>query len=268
VKLKPLIADVICYPLIGRLLGWLSDNHMHSKGLEIDTSCPAIGGRTRAEVFWGIYEGGEMRMLNRHFIPDLPVIELGSGIGVTSSFMAKRLNPDKKLVSVEADPRLIDSIRQNIQANSNGCNSVVINAAIDYSVERGPTVQLQLGESHLLSKIADKMVSSGFIDVPPIRLHTILSEHVVGPIQLVMDIEGAEVGLIRRDAESLTRCFQIIAELHDTEFEGRRISADSICQELCEKFDFEVIDQRAMVFVLRRRDFHPDSNSESQNQRS
>jgi FkbM family methyltransferase len=249
--LKRFISNLICCPVIGRFLGWLWDDHMRSKGLSIDTTCAAIGGRTKAEVFWGIYEGAEMRMLRRHFIPDLPVIELGSGIGVTSSIIAKKLNPSLKLVCVEANPRLIDSIKKNISANADGCSSVVINAAVDYSIANGRVVKLQIGRNHLLSRVSMRS-GDGYVDVPSIQLRAILSEHIDGPMQLVMDIEGAEVGLIRRDGESLNQCVQIVAELHSTEFEGKYISADEICRELCQTYGFDVIDRRGMVFVLRR----------------
>ena len=233
---KKALVQAATRPPVGEILARFYRNQIPYSGVILDTSAPVIDARTKARIRWGFYESAERRMLLRYAKDDLPVVELGSGIGALTAQIAKMLRPPGHLVCVEADSRLISIIKRNVLANARGVHLTVCHAALDY----GPTSFLQPGKSFLTNRIS----ATPGVAVPTITLGEIVS-NLHGPFLLVSDIEGAEVGFIKREPHVLHDCHQLLIELHDTKFANVRVMLDRLIA-----LGFVLRDSKGNVFFL------------------
>ena len=62
-SLKFRVARMITSNPVGRLIGVLSANRVRNPGLVFDVRSSDFSPRVRAQIFWGIYEGAEIRMI-------------------------------------------------------------------------------------------------------------------------------------------------------------------------------------------------------------
>jgi len=60
------------------------------------------------------------------------VIELGGSIGVISCLIRRHIDEDRKLIVVEADPRLVPALQANLDANGCSADVTVLGGAISY----------------------------------------------------------------------------------------------------------------------------------------
>ena len=65
----------------------------------------------------GYYETDELFIINRILSPDDIVLEIGAGIGFTSSYIAKKLSPKGSIECFEANSTLIPLIKENHKRN-------------------------------------------------------------------------------------------------------------------------------------------------------
>ena len=71
-------------------------------------------------IFWGFYESAELRLIRKHLPATLDVVELGGSLGVVAAHIGQRLEPGRQLISVEANPALIEALRTNITRSASG----------------------------------------------------------------------------------------------------------------------------------------------------
>lgn len=90
---KTLLAKVLFHPTVGRLIASLKGDRISSGRFLIHTDASIITPHTKAQIFWGSYESGEIRMAERHLRSDLDLIEIGSSIGILSSHAIGQIDP-------------------------------------------------------------------------------------------------------------------------------------------------------------------------------
>ena len=216
---KQVAAAVLCHPLVGRLLGTLWRHRIPHHGSRIET--PASGDpRVNAMLFWGMYESAEIRFVRRYVGRDLDVVELGSSLGGVSCEIARRLDGERRMLCVEGNGRIFPLLRSNLARNRPGQPVELVEGAIDYS--GASVVAMAIGESNLSSMVDARQSGVATLEVPAVGLSALLSAHAIGEYVLVVDIEGAEAGLLVEDAAALRACQTMIAELHDAVFDGKR----------------------------------------------
>jgi FkbM family methyltransferase len=249
-RLKRAAAFVACHPAVGAGLGWLLRDRIPCDGLVVETPAAWVGRQAVAQLFFGIYEGAERRLLRRHLRRDLDVLELGSSIGVVSASIARLLDPGARLVCVEANADLVPLIRANLARNAPGRPVEIECAAVAHGSADG-WVELHLGKSHTGSSVipgAGREAAER--RVPATTLGALLSRHGLGDYALVCDIEGAEAGVLFREGDALRRCRQLVIELHETSFEGRRIGVEEMCRQLVERLAFRMTARYGNVAVF------------------
>tara|TARA_R110000772_G_scaffold254182_2_gene370075 strand:- start:2790 stop:3485 length:696 start_codon:yes stop_codon:yes gene_type:complete len=74
----------------------------------------------------GIYEKEEISLIKKSVTPNSKVLDLGASIGITSCVINRILENKSKMVVVEANPNLIDDLKNNRNINS-----------LDFSIEHG-----------------------------------------------------------------------------------------------------------------------------------
>ena len=173
----------------------------------IDIGDKSLGRLSRRLIRKGTYEIEELDLARRHFKPGVPLVELGAGIGAISCVLNKHLGPSQQ-IAVEANPRIIPSICNNMRLNS--IDFDVVNAAIVYDCN---TVPFPLQREHLGGRIGK--TSKQMANITSISLSELVSRYNLGQFNLICDIEGYELHLFEHEAEIIKNHIQImVIELH------------------------------------------------------
>ena len=245
--LKASATRVLTHPLIGKSLGMLFSDRIPCRGVRVDTRVN-VTDEVKAKLFWGIYESAEIRFIQQYLRPDLDVVELGSSLGVVASHIAQRI-AGRRLICVEANPSLKETIQANLRANAGAVDCRVVEAAIDYDATGTGVTGFVKGRNNLDSRAA-RGVNEDAIWVKSTTLSALLREHAMGEYTLVTDIEGAELGLFLADGAALGNCRQIIAELHDATFQQRSANVEDLINIICRDCGFTLRARRGPVCVF------------------
>lgn len=224
--LKKLAAAVLCSPMSGRLLSLAFGGRIPHRGARIEV--PKGGDpRVAAALFWGTYESAEIRFVRTHMPGDLDVVELGSSLGGVSSEIARRLQPDRRLVCVEANPELLGFLARNLQYNAPQTKVEIVHGAISYDAR--PEVEFAIGHSNLSSHLGTDVGGERLQRVPALTLGSVLRQtELRGDYALVSDIEGAEAALFTNEGPALARCRLLVIELHHVRHSGIDHNPDSL----------------------------------------
>jgi FkbM family methyltransferase len=137
---------------------------------------------------------------------NLYVIDCGANIGVSVSWWKKRY-PDAQVLAFEADP----DIFQLLQRNCGGLPGVrLLNAAV-WDKEGEIPFLAEGGEDGHVAELSDRPRPEIIRSVPCVRLRPFLAQKCDF---LKMDIEGAEVAVIRDCADALQNVARTFVEYH------------------------------------------------------
>jgi FkbM family methyltransferase len=153
----------------------------------------------------GGYEREELRLIGAVLSPADVVLELGAGLGLVSTYCAKRIG-SARVFAYEADPELEPCIRETYQLN--GVNPTLEMCAVGAQAGR---VTLSRDKHFVSSSVVRRRVGSTPVEVPGKALSYVVGK--VQPTLLVVDAEGAERNLFE-DAK-LPMVNKIVLELHD-----------------------------------------------------
>lgn len=187
-------------------------------------------------IFWGVYEKAEIALIQRFLKKDLPVIELGASLGMTTIVICSSINKNCRVISVEANPRLNKSLNVTKQKNSFD-NLSIVSAAIDYS--DNDFIGFYQDDRNLGSHKSNGIQS---IKVPTVKLSEIKKKYSLFDFCLVSDIEGAELEMfwLENDVETIEGCKQIIIELHNAIYNGVNFLPSDISILIKEKFRMNI----------------------------
>ena len=250
-KIKNIVASLICSDFIGSCLASIYNNQIPSwryGRFTYECSSKHILNSVKASIFWGIYESAEVRFVRQYLRSDLDVVELGASIGVVSTQILARINENKKLFAVEANPYLINTLNNNLLLNNKFYNFTIINEAIDYVHKNEVKFYIEKGNVNSTTKKND----GNYINVRSTKLSKILSLHNLSSYALVCDIEGTEIEIFLNDIESMIKCKQLFVELHDTEFKGVKYKVKDMVRLLTEKIGFNFINSYGTVYYFNR----------------
>lgn len=244
--LKKLAAAMLCSPLSGRLLGLAFGGSIPHRGVRIEVP-PGGDPRVAAALFWGTYESAEIRFVRAHLPADIDVVELGSSLGGVSSEIARRLQPGRRLVCVEANPDLLDVLGRNLARNAAHLQVQLLHGAISH--DGRAEVEFAIGESNLSSHLGSHGRTRR---VPALTLADLITRTGLGDYALVSDIEGAEAGLFTAEAAAFTRCRLLIIELHQVQHAGVDHTPDSLIALIERRTGMRLLARYAEVCTFTR----------------
>jgi FkbM family methyltransferase len=249
--LKAVASGIVFHPLLGKLLARACRNRIPSRGFLFDVNSPLISDKTKAALWWGRFETADCRLVEEHWRSDLDTLQLGGGIGVVASQMARRLGTDRLIVCVEANPLLMKLLESNLNRNAPHVRRVFHNAAIDYSGSK----QLEFTSSReFLYTSVTKKDAGPVCRVRTTKLSELLTHDLSGAFQLQMDIEGAEAGVFLCEPPgTFEQCYQVLIELHDTGFDNRRFSVEDLIAAARDIHGLHVETRYGPVVLLRHR---------------
>jgi len=204
------------FHLTGRLIE-LCGNTWKLDGLHFSLNTPSMVTGLKGRFFWNMYERTERALIKKHISHDLPVVEGGASIGVVSCLTNSLLAHPKNHVVVEANPELVEILEEN--RNRNGCKFSIVCAALDAS---GPTTTFYVHEKSVGGSVQRK--TNKQITVPAISIQSLLKKHRWEKITLIIDIEGGEIDLIRKESDILRKHVALlIVEMHPCMFTQEEI---------------------------------------------
>jgi FkbM family methyltransferase len=153
----------------------------------------------------GGYEREELRLIGEVLLPDDIVLEVGAGLGLVSTYCAKRVG-SSQVFAYEADPELEPCIRETYELN--GVQPTLEMCAVSGQAGR---VTLFRDKHFVSSSVVRRRVGAKPIEVPGKALNYIVEK--VHPTVLIIDAEGAEQEMF--DGAQLEGVDRIILELHD-----------------------------------------------------
>lgn len=215
---------------------------VHVWGLEIGVPKPPLTDHERWMVRTGRYERAEAWAAAEVVDPDRPVVELGGGIGVVSCVVNRELRSPGDHVVLEMDPDLVPILEDN--RDRNDARYAVRGGAIWYG-KRSPRLDPERGAVSHQAPAS----SGGGVEVEA-RTLADLVEGFDGEVNLVSDVEGQEMALVREEPEVLReRVATIVAELHPRTYGPSQTCA--LVDEIRE-LGFEPVFQLDNVLGFRR----------------
>ena len=200
-------------------------------------------------VFWGFYESAEIRFVENYLDSNLDVLELGGSIGILSSHIAAKLHPGKQLVTIEANPALLNSLETNISRHiANKVSYKVMNYAISYV---NSTVSLNIYKDNTTTATRVIAEDTG-TPVNATTIRSIVRECNLNKYALVCDIEGSEIEIFLNEDKIFEQCTQLFIELHDTEYEGNFYGVNDLKNLIQDRHGFRLIAQSIPVFYFAK----------------
>ena len=189
-------------------------------GVKLDISSEAVTEKIRASIVRGVYEQGEQKLIAEYINPGDNVIELGGGLGFIGAFTNIRLSEKTTHLVIEANPRLREVINQTRELNK--ADFELISKAYHPTDKK---VNFYL-HPHFWSNSTVSDTGEA-IDVETVNLQQLLDEYSLENFSLIVDIEGAEVGLMEEMDVLESHCKLLVVEFHDTKSEHQSV-ADEI----------------------------------------
>ena len=244
-QLKKIIAWVLINKMTGKLIRLFHNKSISFEGTEIYVEDHYIKDEVIASLYFRTYESAEIRFIKKYLNSNLPVVELGSSMGVVGQQIAKKNVP--VLLCVEPNRRLLAIIQKNFELNNNS-NYKVINAAISNGKQ---TANFMEGSSNLDSRIVLNK-SNASTEIPATNLTNILIRNDIKRCNLICDIEGAEVFLLHFDKDGIRKCETIIIETHFFKYDEEMFTP-TIIKNLFLDMGFNMIDEYGPVLVLKNK---------------
>jgi FkbM family methyltransferase len=153
----------------------------------------------------GSYEREELQLISAVLSPNDVVLEVGAGLGLVSTFCAKRLG-SARVFAYEADPDLEPCIRETYALND--VEPTLEMCAIG---PRAGRVTLRRDKHFISTSVARRRVGAKPVEVPGKALDYVVER--VRPTLLLVDAEAAERELF--DGAELPGVTKVVLELHD-----------------------------------------------------
>ena len=161
----------------------------------------------REALYGGYYEKSEIQIIKQQLQWSDRVMEMGAGLGLVSSYCAKKIGSDKVL-TYEANPAMEPYIRQNY-----ALNNVDPTLEICLLGEQAGEQTFYVGKSFWSSSIIQRRVDDKEIKVPVKSFNQ--EVYKFNPTFLIVDIEGGEYEVFKNVDVDFHNIQKIVIELHE-----------------------------------------------------
>lgn len=245
---KTLVRNILISDLLGDCIRFFKRDVSIGQ-LKFAISSKQIRGKIVALLYFNKYEKEELEMIRTHMRTDLPIIDLGSSLGVVATTAASISN--EKIVCVEANPELISIISSNLSKNGKvRSDFAIVNAAICDRHCADKSIFFSSRGSNELGRICDPG-TEGAIEVQAMLLSKIVEREVHNEFVLISDVEGAESAFLFSDSNALDNCAQLFIELHPVNWNGIDLSVNDLREQI-KSLGFVEKEQRGTNFYYTR----------------
>jgi FkbM family methyltransferase len=174
------------------------------RGIRLDVSQPEIDLFVKEQIVRGTYESEEHNLLTQLLKPKDRVLELGACIGFLSA-TASMICGSENVMCIEANPNLIPVIENNHYLNDISPSIVSGIAALEDAAQSTFYVGERITGSSVLERKESREIHQKTVNV-----NRLIREF--NPSFLMMDIEGAEIGLL--PALNMANIRMLVIEFH------------------------------------------------------
>lgn len=211
------------------------------EGLQVDTDSDQITPQTVYRIVTGEYERPERILISRHLDPNMDVVELGGGLGLTACHANRSLSGNRKHIVLEANENLVPTIERNRFINSQDFK--VINAAYHPCHQ---SVTFATNDTFESGRIVEDQEESTQVDA--ISLHRLSDDFDLTSFTLIADIEGTEFDIVKNEQSTLIdHCETMIVEVHP----HHDMSISSFQNEMHDA-GFELVDRIDDVLAFKK----------------
>ena len=226
---KSFIRRILISDFAGEFIRLFNSN-ASINNLKFGISSKQIRGKIVSLLYFNKYEKEELEMIQNHMGTDLPIIDLGSSLGVVATTAACLSND--RILCVEANPKLTDIISTNLLKN--GVNEhafSVLNGAICDKGQVENSIYFSSRGSNELGRICSPD-TKGAIKVDTVLLSEVVATNVEEDFILISDIEGAEAAFLFSDSSALENCNQLFIELHPVNWNGTDLQVKDLQKQI------------------------------------
>jgi len=250
--MKKLVFRILCNPFTGKIISKVFNYNIPNIKCgfkRYKTPKNYCNDTVRSMLFWGFYESAEIRLIQNYLPKNIPVIELGSSLGIVSSTTISCLDLNTPYTCIEANPFLKDYINYNISKhNPQKNNFSVINAAISYKTNG--FIEINVSSNNTESSIVR---SADYSNLKTTKVKAItLGEIINTEYTLICDIEGAEIDMLLNDISALTKCKHLFIELHKTNYEGQIFEVTDLRKIITSTLGFNLVKADGNVFYYKK----------------
>ena len=203
---------------------------------------------TKFLMRFNIYEKKERSLLNDMF-DDTDVIEAGAGVGLISMYIKKKIDK-KKLIMLEPNTKMNEIIINNFLINNFKKEDInILNYGLS-NTER-QNVIFQKFESDMANTISNETLDYNLKKqntetIETISINSIVKKYNLKKFQLILDIEGEEVNVIKNNNEWIDNCNCILLENHLP-----KIKLNELNNYIINK-GFKIVQKKENVFLFKK----------------
>lgn len=220
-------------------------NHVvNINNILIDLDDEVFSSQMKKVIRMNRYEYAEAELVSAYINRDHPVIDLGAGVGYVTCIIDRKADDSTPVLAVEANESLIPVIKKTKSLNESDFD--IIYSAYD-SASNSVDFQVQedfWSSSQYIRK--DKFQKE--VTVPAVSIDEMIREYNLEcPIQLVMDIEGAEINLFDNESHILQNGVSVII------FEYHSFTNETFeyYSRILEGNGFEFVESQGDVYVYQ-----------------
>lgn len=203
----------------------------------------------------GEYEHHEIKLLEGRIESADQVIEMGGSVGILTACIASNLGPEGRIVSIEADSKLVEQSRAWLSRQNRaitilhgiGFPVYQLNQAMhikDFSNDGGSLG----GRVSFATDDTDPAVQD--VEFPVYDIKTVMDQTEIEPSVLVFDIEGSETVMCSNQPSIPRSVRLLLIELHPSIY-GHEMM-ESIKSSIVDE-GFKLIDESGASFLYERR---------------
>jgi len=219
------------------------DYKVNINGVIIDLDDSVFSDSMKTQIRMKKYEPDEISLIQLSLQKEYTVIDLGAGVGFTTSYIDSFTDKTTNVIGVEANEKLIPSIKRTKKLNDNDFD--IIHSAYDPKSE---TITFNIADDFWSSsqyqrenRIQEKTTVST-VSIAELVANLETDDR----LQLVVDIEGGEHSLIMTEMDLLSEHFAVII----IEFHSFTEKSIDFYKERLNKNGFEYIASRNEVYAF------------------
>ena len=217
---------------------------MTLEGVKLDFRNVNVSRHMKIKISDGVYESEETSFIDKYITSDMDVIDLGGGLGFTACFANQRINSKSTHIVVEANKKLITTIKNN--RNINNCDFEIYHAA--YSTKDN-LATIEIPKNVWGGSLFRNTENVQTVDT--VTLELLMSRFDLSKFALIADIEGAEADLIKNELHILEAyCPILIIEFHHLKDEYTKMKGEiAKSKDILEDSSFTKIEETSGVAV-------------------
>jgi FkbM family methyltransferase len=219
----------------GRVRGWLRDAYraaLRLRGGAMESRLP--GGevvRLLPEYRFVTWNAAEYEAFRAAAGPGAVALDVGANVGAYALLMGQWVGPGGRVFAFEPAPDAYDGLRRHVELNRLGEIVAPVRAAVAAASGRAALLADGIAGTNRLSTSADPSAAT----VETVSLDEFCARERIAPSLIKIDVEGAELEVLRGARETLRRVgsgLALFVEMHPTLWREAGVAKEEVMAEL------------------------------------